>query len=180
MREAVVVWDKLVRVAHWLLVLSVAIAWLSHHGPAAVHDWAGYLALAVVAARVAWGVVGPVNARFASFVRSPAMTLRYARRLAIGQEDHYLGHNPLGGWSIVALLAAVAVVSLSGWIYTTDAFWGVAWVERVHAISSDLLLALIALHVAGVIFTSRRSGENLIAAMIHGRKRLPDGPDRIK
>ena len=75
---------------------------------------------------------------------------------------------------IVALLAAGITTSLSGWLYTTDAFWGIAWVERIHVSSAYLLLALAALHVAGVIFTSIRQRENLIAAMLHGRKRVLD------
>ena len=72
---------------------------------------------------------------------------------------------------VVLLLAAVALTVASGWLYTTDEFWGVQWIEVLHGASSDALLALATLHVAGVLFTSARQRENLVAAMIHGRKR---------
>ena len=88
-----------------------------------------------------------------------------------------MGHNPLGGWMIVALLATALAAAISGWVYTTDAFWGVAWVERVHVFFAELLLLLAALHVAGVAFTSIRHRENLVAAMLHGKKRATDAGD---
>lgn len=149
---------------------SVATAWLSRTGPATVHDTAGYALLALVALRIAWGVAGSDHARFASFVRSPVATLAYARQVAAGREPRYLGHNPLGGWMILALLLTALGAGLSGWLYTTDAYWGVAWVERLHGFLADLILVLAALHVGGVLFTSFRQGENLVAAMVHGRK----------
>ncbi len=72
---------------------------------------------------------------------------------------------------ILALLAAVTGVGLSGWLYTTDTYWGIEWVEQLHHTLSDILLILAAIHVGGVILASRRHRENLVAAMIHGRKR---------
>ena len=167
------VWDPLVRVGHWLLVASVALAWITHEGGGAWHERLGYAALALIALRLAWGIGGPRRARFADFVRAPRTTLAYARRIASGSEPRYLGHNPLGGWMVVALLTAVAAVCASGWLYTTDAYWGVEWVEDLHEALSDALLVLIALHVGGVVFTSIRHRENLAAAMFHGRKRPP-------
>jgi cytochrome b len=79
---------------------------------------------------------------------------------------------------IVALLATIAAVCLSGWLYTTDRFWGEAWVENVHEGLTWFLLGLVALHIGGVIFSSLRHGENLVAAMFHGRKRSP-GPGDV-
>jgi cytochrome b len=87
------------------------------------------------------------------------------------REPRHLGHNPLGGWMTVILLLTVALVGLSGWLYTTDRFWGVEWVERLHSTLADALLALAAVHVAGAIYASFRHRENLVAAMVHGRKR---------
>ncbi|MGH8308395.1 MAG: cytochrome b/b6 domain-containing protein [Steroidobacteraceae bacterium] len=168
------VWDRVVRAAHWLLVMSIAAAWFTRHGWGVWHEWAGYASLLVVGARLAWGLLGTMSARFATFVASPAATLRYARQVLSGSEPRYLGHNPLGGWMVIALLSAVAVTGASGWLYTTDEYWGAEWVERVHSGSADALLVLVALHVAGVLFTSLRHRENLVASMIHGRKR-PSG-----
>lgn len=166
------VWDSLVRLVHWGMVASVAVAWLVTEGR--IHDAAGYVLLALIALRILWGFVGPSNARFASFVTTPRTVLEYAKQLGAGHEPRHIGHNPLGGWMIVALLATGLAASVSGWLYTTDAFWGLAWVERIHVFFAYLLLVLAVAHVVGVIFTSIRQRENLIAAMLHGRKRAED------
>ena len=175
------VWDRLVRVLHWTLVLSVLTAWLTTKLPGAtaakVHEWAGYLVLAVIALRVMWGLAGPRYARFAQFVRGPAHTLAYARQLVTHTEPRHLGHNPLGGWMIVALLSCAVLTAASGWLYTTDRFWGIEWVETTHIWLTNLLLTLAAVHVAGAIFTGWRQRENLIAAMFSGNKRAPQPGD---
>jgi cytochrome b len=167
---AVRVWDPLVRVGHWLLAITVILAWLTRHGGGAWHEYLGYLSLVIVAVRLLWGWRGPRHARFADFLRGPGQTYQYAQQMLRGQDPRYLGHNPLGGWMIVALLGGVAVVGLSGWLYTTDRFWGVAWVESVHRHATNAVLAFAALHVAGVLYASARHRENLIGAMLHGRK----------
>lgn len=174
------VWDLAVRVLHWSLVLSVASAWLTRHSPGRWHEWLGYATLAIVAARAAWGFLGAGHARFSDFMRSPSATAAYARAVLEGREDRHLGHNPLGGWMAAALLAMVALVGFTGWLYTTDRFWGIAWVERLHSTLSDVLFVFVALHIVGVVFTSARHRENLPASMLHGRKRECDaghGPE---
>lgn len=169
--DRVRVWDPLLRLGHWLLAASVIASWWTRHGGHETHERLGYVALAVVAIRIAWGFAGPRPARFASFLRGPSATLRHARALWHGRERRHLGHNPLGAWMVVALLALAALTGVSGWLYTTDRYWGVEWVETLHATAADLLLAFAALHLLGVAWTSRRYRENLAAAMIHGRKR---------
>jgi cytochrome b len=176
-RPLVAVWDPLVRIVHWGLVTGVAVTWLTTKGPSVVHDNFGYAVLALVAIRVLWSFAGPVKARFGEFVRRPHATLDYARRLMRGREPRYVGHNPLGAWMIVALLVTAFGAAATGWLYTTDRFWGVVWVARTHAILADLLLVLAAVHVIGVVATSLRQRENLVAAMLHGRKRAPTGDD---
>jgi len=170
------VWDPAQRILHWGLVISVALAWWAGEGLLKLHLWVGYTALAIVAIRIALGMAGSQHARFASFVRGPRAVLGYAQRVAQGREERHLGHNPLGGWMIVALLACLAVICISGFLYTTDAFWGVEWVEEMHRISAWTLVGLIVAHVAGVIFTSLRQRENLVSAMFSGRK--PASTDR--
>ena len=170
-RRGIPVWDGPVRVLHWSLVLTVAAAWLTRHSPGRWHEWLGYATLAIAAARIAWGFVGPNHARFSDFLRPLAVTARYARDVLGRRETRFLGHNPLGGWMAVALLSMVALVGFTGWLYTTDRYWGAPWVEELHETLSDLLIALVALHIAGVVFTSARHRENLVAAMLHGRKR---------
>lgn len=164
------VWDPLVRISHWLLVTTVVAAWFTRHGGGARHEWIGYAVLAIVVIRLAWGLVGSQHARFSDFVAGPRKTLHYARLAVRGEEPRYLGHNPLGAWMVVALLTTVIVVAVSGWLYTTDRFWGIAWVETVHSNGTDVLIALVALHVGGVLHASWRHRENLLAAMFHGRK----------
>jgi cytochrome b len=165
------VWDRAVRVLHWSLVLTVAAAWITRHSPGRWHEWLGYATLAIVAARVAWGLLGRGHARFSDFVRGPGHTLAYARELLAGREQRYLGHNPLGGWMAIALLTMIVLVGLTGWLYTTDRFWGVPWMEELHQTLSDVLFSFVGLHIIGVLFTSRRHRENLVASMLHGRKR---------
>ena len=172
------VWDLWVRVGHWTLVTCIVVAWFTRHGGGRVHEWAGYVALIVTGLRLLWGVTGPRYARFVQFVRGPAATLRYGMQVATGHAPRHIGHNPLGGWMIAALLATGLLTAGSGWLYTTDRFWGVAWVEESHAALTYLLLALAAIHVTGVIVESLRHRENLVAAMVHGNKR-DAGPEDV-
>jgi cytochrome b len=171
------IWDRAVRALHWALVVAVALAAISTVALVGAHRPAGYVALAIVALRVLWGVVGSGYARFAQFVRTPRATLAYLRQLAAQREPRYLGHNPLGGWMVLALMACVSGLALTGWLYTTDAFWGSEAVEDAHRALAWLLLGLVLAHVGGVIFTSLRQRENLVAAMFSGVKRAPETHD---
>ncbi len=159
------------------MVASVSVAWLVAEG--AIHDTAGHTLLFLIAFRILWGFVGPEHARFTNFIRAPHSVLQYARQLRSGRELRYIGHNPLGGWMIVALLGTGLMAALTGWLYTTDAYWGVAFVERIHVFFAELLLVLATFHILGVLITSFRQRENLIAAMFHGKKRRErDGTTR--
>ena len=175
----IAVWDPVVRVLHWALAISIAAAWFTRHGGGVWHEWIGYASLLIVALRVAWGWIGPRYARFGHFVHGPSATLRYACRMFARREVRHIGHNPLGGWMILALLSVAALASSSGWLYTTDAFWGAEWLENLHEALAIFLLVLVVLHVAGVIAASLRHRENLVAAMIYGRKRPARGDDVI-
>jgi len=165
------VWDAAVRILHWMLVLTVVSAWLTRHSPGRWHEWLGYATLAIVGARIIWGFVSSRHARFADFVRPAAVTAAYARDVVARREARYIGHNPLGGWMVLALLTMVVLVGASGWLYTTDRFWGVAWVEELHDTLSNALFLFVFLHILGVVYTSIRHRENLPGAMLHGRKR---------
>ena len=166
------VWDLAVRIFHWSLVTSFAVAWLAEEGES-LHEIAGYAVLGLVAFRLLWGFVGTVHARFADFVPSPSVLIGYLRAMLAGRARRHIGHNPAGGAMIVVLLVMLALASGSGWLMTTDRFWGENWLEDAHEILSELTLVLIALHVAGVLISSIAHRENLVVAMITGRKR-PD------
>lgn len=171
MNGTVRVWDPLVRIGHWGLAAAVAIAWLTGDEWQAVHEAAGYVATGVVAFRILWGFVGSRHARFSDFVRGPSAVVAYAGDVIRGRVRRYLGHNPAGAVMILALIGTVLALGLSGWLATTDRFWGAEWLEESHEALANLLLVLIALHVGGVVFGSLHDGENLVRAMVTGRKR---------
>lgn len=173
------VWSPLLRVLHWTLAGAMITSFASHEGGGWIHEWTGYLALAAACLRVAMGFVASGYWRFAQFVRGIKATQAYAVAIWRRREPHFLGHNPLGGWMVVALLADAVATGVTGWLYTTDRFWGMEWLEELHGALGHLLLPLLALHVAGVVFTSLRQRENLVGAMWHGRKQQRhDNADR--
>lgn len=167
------VWDAPVRVAHWLMVLCFAGAWLTAESERwrLLHTTLGYTFAGLVAARVAWGFVGTRHARFAAFVRAPRAAWAYLRGLAGGEAPHFTGHNPAGGWAIIGLLLLGAATTALGW--ATDADWrgplGWDWGEA-HEAAASLMLGLVGLHVAGVVVGSLAHRENLVRAMFTGRK----------
>jgi cytochrome b len=170
-RASVRVWDPFIRVFHWSLVVSIAVAWFTGDGWKALHLWAGYAAASLIALRIVYGFIGPANARFSSFVPRPSTLVGYVRDMIAGREARHLGHNPAGGAMIVALIVTLSSLCLTGWLQTTDLFWGDEWLEEVHEALANGLLVLVALHVGGVILASLRHRENLVAAMVTGRKK---------
>jgi cytochrome b len=173
------VWPLPLRLAHWALAGSVIACLLLHEGGRA-HELLGYAALAVALLRTLAGFLGTAPAspaRFARFVHGPAATGAYLRAMRAGREPRHLGHNPLGAWMIVALLAAALLAGASGALYVTDRYWGDERVIGLHAVAGWSLLALLPLHIAGAVLTSRRHRENLVRAMVDGRKRAATGDD---
>ena len=168
------VWDPFVRVFHWSQAALIAVAWLTEDGPKTLHQTAGYIIAGMLALRVVWGFVGPRHARFSDFVRGPSTVLGYMRAMVAGREPRYLGHNPAGGAMVVALLLTVAGIAMTGWLQTTDAFWGSSVMEEIHETLASLILVLVAAHLAGVALASMRHDENLARSMVDGRKRPLD------
>ncbi|MFC2968820.1 cytochrome b/b6 domain-containing protein [Acidimangrovimonas pyrenivorans] len=171
------VWDPFVRIFHWSLVSCFVIAYLSRHDSAAIHHLAGYAAGGLVVLRVAWGVLGTRYARFSSFVRHPRTVFSYLRDIATGREARHIGHNPAGGAMVLALMAAMLATATSGWMMTTDRYWGVEWVGTLHAYCAHAVVILVLLHLGGVAVASLRHRENLVRAMVTGRKRAPEADD---
>jgi cytochrome b len=164
------VWDPLVRVFHWSLVTAMATAWIAED-TAWLHENAGYVALGLVLFRIFWGIVGPKHARFGDFVKRPAEVKAYLRDLSTGRASRYLGHNPVGGVMIVLLLTSVLVTAGSGALSVTDAFWGTEWLEELHEGAANVTLFLVFVHVSGVVVSSLLHRENLVRAMVTGRKK---------
>jgi cytochrome b len=196
------VWDPLVRLFHWTTLVAFAIAYFTGEEGSALHIYSGYAILGLILFRIVWGFIGTQHARFADFLFAPAVVLGYVKDVRAGHPRNYLGHNPLGGLMVIALLIGLFVTTatglvvyaiednagpLAGWVaqdsvpaasgaQRADArrgdgrereeFW-----EELHELSTNVMLALILLHVAGVVAASRAHGENLTRAMLTGYKR---------
>lgn len=176
---AIKVWDPLVRLFHWSLVVSFAVTWLTADEWAALHNWAGYAMAALIAFRLTWGLVGTKYAQFRQFVRSPGTIMAFTRAMLRRDEPRYVGHNPAGSLMILGLIAATAMTALTGWMYTLDTFWGEEWVEETHEAMANLMLGMVALHIAGVLYTSYAHKENLVRSMLTGSKRAAGAGDVV-
>lgn len=170
------VWDPLVRLFHWSLVGLFAFAFLTGDSLDRPHEFAGYAIAALIAMRVIWGLAGPRYARFSSFLYRPSTVAGFLRDTLRLKARRYLGHNPAGGLMVIALLIALVVILATGLMMTADAFAGSGWIEDVHEASAFAALGLVALHICGVIVAGFEHGENLVRAMITGRKRAA-GPE---
>lgn len=171
------VWDPLVRSFHWLVAAGFFLDYLLLAPGERPHEWLGYAVAAALAVRVAWGFVGTPHARFADFVPGPARLRAYLGALTRGREPRYVGHNPGGSVVMLSLMALLALVSVTGWMLTTDRFWGVSWVQSAHGLAADAIFGLAFFHVGGALVESVRHRENLVWAMVTGRKRAPSGTD---
>jgi cytochrome b len=191
------VWDPLIRVIHWLLAAAVLIDWITDE-PRWMHVWLGYLVGVLIVVRIVWGFVGPQNAQFANFVRGPRMVLDYLAGLVRFSSKRYLGHSPAGGAMILALLILIAATVITGMAnLAADEGTGplssvISKVERpprvpgqkrpllvmkqVHETVANATLAFVVLHILGVALASFAHRENLVRAMVTGRKRMGTAP----
>lgn len=167
---AVPVWDRFVRLFHWSLVLCISLDEFVAEEGETLHQALGYIACALVVARIVWGFVGSPHARFTDFVPTPARLMAHLHNLRHGVPEEHLGHNPLGGLMVLALMVMVLAIGVTGHLQGTDAFWGEEWLQDLHETLAEGLLVLVGLHVAGALVMSRLESTNLIAAMITGIK----------
>ena len=199
------VWDILVRIFHWSLVITFFIAYFTGEEENNWHIYSGYTVLGLISFRVIWGFIGTKHARFTDFIYSPKTVFQYFKRLLIKHPKRYLGHNPAGGWMVILLLTNLFVVTVSGLkVYAIEEgkgplansseivlisesyasageyeyeekenhedeeeFW-----EEIHEGATNFTLALIFLHIIGVIASCKLHNENLIKAMITGKKKI--------
>lgn len=196
--QEVPVWDPLLRMFHWMLLFGFSTAYLSQGELFAglqerldgqllqlVHVWAGYGIAGLLLFRLLWGFVGPVHARFSDFVRRPGEVLAYLRGVLTLRARRHLGHNPAGGAMIVALLLSLALTIASGLaLYAADQGLGplaallaqssdatVDTIKEAHELAANGTLLLVVGHLVGVVWESLLHRENLVRAMITGRKR---------
>ncbi len=182
---AVKVWDLPLRIFHWGLTAFFIVAYLS--GRDAEYFWlhraSGIAMLVLVVFRVIWGFIGPRPARFAGLLQGPQAVIAHLRDLVARAHRPVLGHNALGGWAVLVILALIFAELLSGLFSSTfddegplarllsDS--GSSAMAVAHAVIANLLVAMVIVHLAGVVLTSVLGRENLIASMIHGRKPRP-------
>jgi cytochrome b len=165
-RQTIIVWDHFIRVFHWTLVATYLLAWASAEDWQGLHERSGYFILVLLGLRLLWGLIGTRHARFRNFVRTPKFTLEYLRSLALGNPQDHLGHNPAAGWMIVALIVVLGATALTG----VAAVGGPEYLEDLHEGLAGLSLFMVTVHVMGVIASSFLHGENLVAAMLTGKK----------
>jgi cytochrome b len=169
--QPVRVWDAFVRLFHWSLVSCVVLNWAVLDDGETLHQVLGYAATALVASRIVWGFVGTGHARFASFFPTPARLRAHLAALRRGEREVHAGHNPLGALMMLALMALVLSLGVTGWLQGTDAFFGEEWLQDLHETLANTLILLAGVHVAAAIVMSRIERVNLVAAMVTGVKR---------
>ena len=170
MATRILVWDIPTRVFHWLLAGSFAGAFVTAESETwrDVHVLLGYTVVGLIAFRLLWGLVGTHHARFRSFAFGPSQTLAYLKSLARGAPQHYVGHNPAGSWVIYGLLALGLVSGITGYAVYNEI--GGEWLEELHEGAANSMLALVGVHIAGVLVSSLLHRENLVRAMLTGYK----------
>jgi cytochrome b len=187
-------WDPLVRLTHWGIAAAIVLNGLVTEEGKGWHIWVGYAAGVLLVLRLGWGLIGTRSARFTSFPPNPAAALAHVRDILAGRHAPRVSHNPLGALMVYALWAALAVTvgtgiamdqarpaARAGIVAVAEAGHdeegedqeregeGESVFEEVHEVAANLLFLLAALHIAGVVFETRRSGGGLVRAMVTGR-----------
>ena len=185
-------WDLPTRITHWALVALILTAWLSAGNQMQLHAISGYAVIGLLVFRVYWGVVGGETARFGHFVKGPGATLSYMRTIGARTASDLAGHNPMGGWSVVALLVVMIIQAVLGLFavdidglesgplsYMVDFDTG-RLASEWHELTFRILQALVAIHIFAVAFYLIWKRQNLIGAMITGRRRFAGTQPQLK
>jgi len=177
------IWDPLVRLFHWSLLSAFAMAYWTQEEDYSLHLTAGYVVLGLVCFRIIWGIIGSRYARVADFIYRPSAVLKFLKGYVSGLSPRYAGHNPAGGYMILALLICLLVITVSGVMLDAAEnragplsgyrlFLCTDLIDEVHEWSTSVCLGLISLHILGVMLSSWLCRENLVAAMITGNKKI--------
>lgn len=184
------VWDGPTRLFHWTIVILIFVSWLSaDQGFMTVHLCSGLALLALLLFRIGWGLVGSTTARFSDFLHRPRTVMGYLRSLARPEKRFYAGHNPAGGLMVAAMIAVLLAQAVTG-LFANDGlhFTGPlallvsddtsTWLTKLHGTIFNIILLLVWCHVVAVGFHLFVKGENLVKAMVTGRKlhdHVPEG-----
>ncbi len=182
-------WDGPTRIVHWALVVLIGFAWWCvKANQTEWHLWAGYGILGLIVFRLIWGFAGSASARFASFVKGPITTLAYAKTLSRRSAGDMAGHNPLGGWSVVAILGAILSQVVTG-LFAVDvdglesgplshrvSFETGRLFSKWHDLSFTAIKLLVVLHLSAIAFYALYKRANLITPMITGYKSFEADP----
>ncbi len=184
------IWDRPTRMFHWVLVVLFVVCYFSgDQGRFDIHIPAGQALMILIVARIAWGFFGSQTARFRSFVRPVSEIVSHIRSMKDRRPGHHGGHNPLGGLSVVLMLVVLVVHTVAG-LFAADvdglhegplsfavSYGAARDASAIHGFTVNVMLALVALHVAAIIFHHVYKRENLIGPMITGRGRIGPGCD---
>jgi cytochrome b len=181
------VWDLPTRLFHWLLFLAVVVSYVTGEERGwlfAVHTVSGYVVALLLLFRLVWGFIGSRRSRFGDFVRGPWAVTDYAKHLAHLHPPRFIGHNPLGGWMALALMTVLALSVITGLfsaqeegaargiLFPLIAGYGDEGLGEIHEFLGNLVVVLASVHVAAVFADWLLTRENLVGAMLTGRKRV--------
>lgn len=167
------VWDLSIRLFHWSLVTAFTLNAFVIDQESDLHQYIGYFVMVLLTYRIVWGVIGSEFARFKSFPISIRNTTEQLSEIVSKCHHIHVGHTPLGALMIYNMLLSLTVITLSGFLMTTDQFWGVEWPGEVHELFVTWVEMSIVAHIAAVFFESLRTKVNLPRAMITGSKHIP-------
>jgi cytochrome b len=185
------VWDLPLRAFHWLLAVSIFAAWGTAQLGFAWMYWhmrLGYWIMGLLFFRVIWGFVGPIHARFTSFIRGPKTVMGYMRGFGrAGEVPRSAGHNPLGGLMVILMLSLLGIQACTGLFATDDITWSGPYAGLVsdstasqltglHHLNFNFIWAAIALHLAAILYYAMVRKNNLVPAMLTGWKPAEDVP----
>ena len=187
MKQDIQVWNLFIRLFHWVLVIAFTVSYISGENEEfTIHHYSGYLITTLIVARIIWGCIDRGHGRFSHFVYGRKHLLDYSSKLISGKAPRYIGHNPLGGLMVIAMLTLLLLTVVSGMMLLgIDEYEGPLYflgdlsfanelasvTGEIHELSSTLMLPAIALHVLGVLFSSFYHRENLVWSMVNGKKR---------
>ena len=181
-QKSIKVWDVYIRAFHWLLVISIVASWITIElRQMQLHELCGYFILFLLITRLCWGVIGSSTARFARFIKGPLHSWRYLISSMKGRSDYHTGHNPAGAWMVIAFIIVLGAQIATGLLSNNDVGFSGALADQVskdksdrftelHGLIFNLLLMAVWLHLVAVFFYVLVKNQNLIKAMITGKK----------